>query len=230
MSKNLLRQSGGWIALVAGSLEILGLIFLMLFFALELPQSIASTLRFGYLSDVTPIIVAPINLTVIVILFMLQRKDSPTLSAIAVILGTAGILTTAWTNIMFVSGEILLEKQIQLFYISMAFLGPWHILVNALARRNCLLPFRLATFGVLVGVGQLIMLVSALTLGWYDQMPSYTFAEIMKDIRLLISLAISIPATLFGYLGAPIWLVWLGRTLVSGNQTILSPHKLEARS
>jgi len=122
MSTNVLRKYGGWAALVAGSLEVLGLIFLILFFALELPQE-SSNLRFGYLSDVTPIIVAPVNLVVVVVLFLLRRRDTPGWSAIAAILGITGILITAWTNIRFVSGEILLEKQIQLFYISMAFLG-----------------------------------------------------------------------------------------------------------
>jgi len=179
---------------------------------------------------VTPIIAAPVNLAVIVILFMLQRKDSPTLRAIAAILGITGILITAWSYIKLVSGDIMLEKQIQLFYISMAFLGSWHILVSSLARRNGLLPSRLAAFGVLVGVGQFIMLISAVALGWYDQMPSFSLAEMTKDIRLLIFLAIVIPAALLGYLGAPIWLVWLGRSLVRDDQTMPSPHKLEARS
>lgn len=217
MSTNLLRRYGGWAALLAGTLEILGLVFLLLFFALELPQN-SNSMRFGYLSDVTPIIAAPVSLVLVVILFLLQRKESPGLSVIAAILGATGILITAWTNIRFVSGEILLEQQIELFYVSMAFLGSWHILVNSLARQNGLLPSRLSTFGVLVGVGQLIMFLHSLILGGFD--------GITQDIRLLASLVIGIPVTLIGYLCAPIWLVWLGRVLVREDTRIHSMNPL----
>lgn len=229
MSTHLLRRYGGWAALVAAGLEILGLVFLILFFAVELPQN-SSSLRFGYLSDVTPVIVAPVNLVLIVILFLLQRKDSPGLGAIAAILGITGILITAWTNIRFVSGEIMLEKQIQLFYVSMAFLGSWHILVNALARQNGFLPSRLAAFGLLVGVGQLVMFTSSSILGGYDEMVLSGFDAVTMDIRLLVSLVIGIPAALVGFLGAPFWLVWLGRILVRDDQPMPPPQKLEARS
>lgn len=229
MSTNVLRKYGGWAALLAGALEILVLVFLLLFFALELPQN-SSSMRFGYLSDVTPIIAAPVKLGVVVILFLFQRKDSPGLGAIAATLGITGILITAWTNIRFVSGEIMLEKQIQLFYISMAFLGSWHILVNALARKNGFLPSRLAAFGLLVGVGQLVMFTSSLILGGYDEMVLSGFDAVTMDFRLLVSLVIGIPAALVGFLGAPIWLVWLGRTLIRDDQTMPSPQKLETRS
>ena len=227
MATYLLRRYAGWAALVAGSLEILGLVFLLLFFTLELPQN-SSSMRFGYLSDVTPIISAPVNLVVVVILFLLQRKHAPGLGAIATILGIAGILITVWTNIRFVSGEIRLEKQIQLFYISMAFLGSWHILVNALARQSGLLPSRLATFGVLVGVGQLIMFLNSLILGGYNEMVLSGFDGITQDFRLLASLVIGIPMTLIGYLCAPIWLVWLGRVLVREDTRMPSLNQLDS--
>lgn len=216
MSTNVLRKYGGWAALLAGALEILVLVFLLLFFALELPQN-SSSMRFGYLSDVTPIIAAPVKLGVVVLLFLFQRKDSPGLGAIAATLGITGIL-------------IMLEKQIQLFYISMAFLGSWHILVNALARKNGFLPSRLAAFGLLVGVGQLVMFTSSLILGGYDEMVLSGFDAATMDFRLLVSLVIGIPAALVGFLGAPIWLVWLGRTLIRDDQTMPFPQKLETRS
>ena len=214
MSTHILRKYGGWAAMGAGCLEILGLVFLILFFVLELPQGIASTLRFGYFSDVMPIIAAPVNLVVMFILFLLLRKDSPGLGAIAVTLGFTGILMTAWTNIRFIAGEINLEKQIQLFYISMAFLGAWHLLVNFLARQIGFLPSRLSTFGVLVGIGQVVMFISSVILGGYEEIVLSGFDGITQDMRFLASLVIGIPMVLIGYLGAPFWLVWLGRVLV----------------
>jgi hypothetical protein len=227
MSTNVLRKYGGWAALVAGSLEILALVFLILFFALELPQN-SSSMRFGYLSDVTPIIAAPVNLVVVVILFLLQRKNSPGLGAIAAILGVTGILITAWTNIRFVAGDIRLEKQIELFYISMGFLGSWHILVNVLARQNGLLPSRLTIFGVLVGIGQVIMFISSMILGGYHEMFSSGFDGVTRDIGLLASLVIGIATALIGYLCAPIWLVWLGRVLVREHTRMPSVNQLDS--
>ena len=228
MSTNVLRKYGGWTALLAGSLEILGLIFLILFFALELPQESSSRLRFGYLSDVTPIIAAPVKLLLVVILFLLQRKDSPGVGIFTALQGMAGILLTAWTNIRFVSGEIMLEKQIQLFYLSMAFLGPWHILVNFLARQKGLLPSRLATFGLLIGAGQLIMFISSVTLGGYEEMVFSGFDGIMQNLRLLASLAIGIPVTLIGYLGAPFWLVLAGRAFIHDHTKTQSLNQLDS--
>jgi hypothetical protein len=230
MSTDRLRRYTGWAALVAGGLEILGLVFLILFFALELPQGSASTLRFGYLSDVTPILVAPANIIVIVMVFRLQRKHALGLNMVAAILGIVGILLTAWTNIRFVSDKISLEQQIQLFYLSLAFLGPWHILVNVLARIHGFLPSRLTIFGILVGIGQLVMYIGSFLLGGYDDMFSSSSSSIMTNIPLLISLAIGIPLALLGYLGAPIWLVWLGQTFLRSQNRTPSLSKMDAAS
>jgi len=208
----------------------LGLIFLILFFALELPQGSTSTLRFGFLSDVTPIVVAPVVLAVMVILFLIQRQEASSWSTIAVLLGIAGTLLTAWTNIMFVSGEITLEGQIRMFYISLAFLGPWHILVNSLARKHGAFLSHLTAFGILVGVGQLIMFIVFFMLGGYEAMDSSSSTAISTNIPLLISLVIGIPMSLIGYLGAPSWLVWLGRTLIREEERMQSLNELEARS
>jgi hypothetical protein len=222
MSTDQIRRYAGWAALVAGSVEILGLICLLLFFSLELPQGSTSTLRFGYLSDVIPILIAPVNTIVIVMIFLLQRKQAPGFSATAALLGMAGILLTAWTNTMFVSGKITLEQQIQLFYLSLAFLGPWHILVNWLARHGKLLPARLTVFGILVGVGQVILCIGSLLLGEYGDMLVFSPTALMTNIPLLISLVIGIPMALIGYVGAPIWLVGLGKTLLRSDRKIPS--------
>ena len=221
MSADRLRRNLGWAALVAGIVEILGLVFLILFFTLELPQGSGSSLRFGYLSDIAPILVAPIKLIVVALLFLLQREHASRLSSVAVIPGIASILLTAWTNIMFVSDKISLEQQIQLFYVSLAFLGSWYILVNSIARHNHSLPSRLPMFGILVGTGQLILCISAFLLGGYDDLFSSSSAAIMTNIPLLISLAIGIPMVLIGYLGAPVWLVWLGQSFLrTGKQSV----------
>lgn len=230
MSTDRLRRYTAWAAFVTGLLEILGLVFLILFFALELPQGFSSTLRFGYLSDVTPILVAPVNIILVVMLFLLQRKHALGWSAVAVLLGIAGILLTAWTNIRFVSDKISLEQQIQLFYLSLAFLGPWHTLVNLLARHDGSLPSRLTMFGILVGIGQLMMCLGSLLLGGYDDMFSSSSSSIVTNVPLLLSLAIGIPMVLLGYLGAPIWLVWLGQTLLRADNRIPSSHELDATS
>lgn len=217
-----IAKYGGWAALAAGSLEILGLLFLILFFALELPQGAGSSLRFGYLSDVTPIIAAPVDLVVVLVMFLLLRKPAPALSVLAALLGTAGILLTAWTNLSFVSGEITLEQQVQWFYISLIFLGPWHILVNSAARKTGSLPRRLTAFGTWVGAGQIILSLASFMPGGNGQTTSLSLADIMQNTPLLIALAMVVPMSLLGYLGAPVWLVWLARVLTAHS---LAPSK-----
>lgn len=230
MATYLLRRYTGCAALVAGGIEILGVICLILFFALELPQGRGSALRFGFLSDLLPIIAAPAFLVVVILVFLIQRKEAPEWSAIAALLGTAGILLTAWTNIKFISETITLEQQIQLFYVSLALLGPWHILVNFLAQQEVLLPSRLTTFGLLVGVSQVIMFILSFVLGGYDDMLASDSTAIRTNIPLLISLAIGIPMALLGYFSAPIWLVWLGRVFVRGNSGMPTLHSRQTGS
>ncbi len=161
----------------------------------------------------------------IVLLFLLQRKQTPGLSIITAVLGVAGILLTAQTNILFVSEKISLEQQIQLFYLSLVFLGPWHILINLLGRRDSSLPSRLTMFGILVGIGQLILCISSLLLGGYEDMFSSSTA-ILTNLPLLLSLMIGIPMALLGYIGTPIWLLWLGQTLLRSENQAPSPNKL----
>jgi len=95
-----------------------------------------------------------------------------------------------------------------------------------LARQNGLLPSRLTTFGVLVGVGQILMFIGSMIVGGYDEMPG--FNEITQDIRLLASLVIGIPMVLIGYLGAPFWLTWLGRVLLREDTKIYSRNQFDA--
>jgi hypothetical protein len=129
---------------------------------------------------------------------------------------------------MFVSEKIALEQQIQLFYISLAFLGPWHILVNSRARHDGTLPSRLTMFGILVGTGQVILCLSSFLLGGYDDLLFSSSTAILTNIPLLVSLAIVVPIALTGYVGAPIWLVWLGQTLLRGGRRVPALNNLDA--
>jgi hypothetical protein len=230
MPTDRLRRYTGWAALVTGGLEILGLIFLILFFALELPQGSASALRFGYLSDITPILVAPVKIIVMLMLVWLQRKHGLGLNTVAAILGIAGSLLSAWTNIRFVSDRISLEQQIQRFYLSLVFLGTWHILVNLFARIHGFLPSRLTIVGTLVGIGQLVLYAGSFLLGGYDEVFSSSSSSIMTNIPLLISFAIAIPLAFVGYLGAPIWLMWLGQTFLHSQNRTPSVSNMDAVS
>ena len=205
-----LSRYGGWATLVAGIIGILATLSLFLFFAIEAPQGFDSAFRFGFLSDVLPIIAAPPALVVIAVLFQAQRKGAPQWSAVAALLGTTGVLILAATNILFVLGRITLEEQTQRYFISLVPMGLWHILVNTLARRDGFLPARLTWFGILVGVGQILSFVILYVLDGYNAMFSSNPAMIWANALSIISLVIGV----FGYIVPPIWLVWLGRVLV----------------
>jgi predicted transcriptional regulator YdeE len=89
-------------------------------------------------------------------------------------------------------------------------------LVNALARHNGSLPSRLTLFGIFVGIGQLVMYIGSFLVGGYDEIFQSGFTAIMEKIPFLISLVIGIP---LAFLGAPVWLVWLGQALLRTQNT-----------
>jgi hypothetical protein len=74
------------------------------------------------------------------------------------------------------------------------------------------------------------MFILSVVLGGYDDMLASDSTAIMTNIPLLISLAIGILIALLGYFGAPIWLMWLGRTLLAEDRGMQSHYKLEARN
>jgi len=222
MLANQLRRWGGWAALANGIIGALPLPFTVLFFAFEAPQAVKDVAQgitgfypFGFLSDALPILVALAAVVVIVVLYRLERKGAPQLSAVAALLGLAGNLGMAVGGILIVFHKITVMEQVQLLVISLGPLGLWQILVNYLARRDGLLPSRLTGFGILSGVGQMAAFVVFFLFGGLSAAASSNAASILSNYPLLISLVIGTVGGFLGYnIGAPVWAIWLGRVFL----------------
>jgi hypothetical protein len=213
MNMQPLRIHGSRAALAAGIIGAAATIFLILFFTLEAPRGIESPNRFGFLSDLLPVFAAPPAVIVCIVMFLALRKNASRLSAVTALLGITGIAIVTISYLLYTMQWIDLNTQIAGYLLHQAPMGAWYILVSSLARRSGFLPPRLAKFGILVGSGQIISFILLYLLGGYSAMVSTSPAMIPSNIPLLIALIIGTPAGTLGYLGPPIWLIWLGLAL-----------------
>jgi hypothetical protein len=222
MFSDMLRKNGGWAALAAGGISLTAAIALMLFFTVEAPQSAGSSYRFGFLSDVLPILAAIPMSVVIAVFYRAQRKVAQPVSMAAALMGMAGSLFLAAVYVLFVFNRITFEEQFLGYMISMAPLGLWYLLVCTLAQYHGSLPARLLRSGSLLGVSQLLTFVIFIALGGYNAMAASTPEAILANPPLAIFLGAGFLMGSLGYFGPPVWLIWLGRALlrqISLNET-----------
>jgi hypothetical protein len=229
------RRYGGWAALAVGILGLLTILFTILFFAFEAPQAVKDVAQgntrfypFGFLSDLLPILASLSAWVVIVVLYRLERKGAPQLSAVAALLGIAGNLglVVGGTLIIFhdITGAetITVMQQILITLMSSGPLGLWQILVNYRARRDGLLPSRLTGFGILLGAGQMAEFVMLSLFGGWSAAATSSPAVVVSNYPLLIALIIGVGGGLVGYIGAPVWAIWLGRVFLVTKVTQVS--------
>lgn len=215
MDTHTVIRYGSWAALAAGIIGVFAAISLILFFMIEAPRGTESAFRFGFLSDLLPIFAAPLAIAACIVIFRAQQQSAPQWSIAALLLGITGNLILAAVYFLFVLKRITLEQQITGYLIAMAPLGVWFLLVNLLARGGGLLTTRLAIFGILVGVCQLVTVVIYFAVGGSQAWVSMNFAQIQANPPLFVALGIYTLIGLFSYFGSPVWLVWLGRVLAS---------------
>ena len=222
-----LRPYGGRAALAAGSTGLLTILFTILFFTFEAQQAVKDVAQgvtrfypFGFLSDLLPVLASLLAWVVIVVLYRLERKGAPQLSAVAALLGITGNLGIAVGGILIMFHDITgahtitVTEQILITLMASGPLGLWQILVSYRARRDGLLPSRLTGFGILLGAGQMAAFVMLSLFGGWSAAASSNAALILSNYPLLISLVIGVGGGLIGYIGAPIWAIWLGRVFL----------------
>jgi hypothetical protein len=227
MLANQLRRYGGGAAFAVGIMGLLTILFTILFFAFEAPQAVKDIAQgitrfypFGFLSDLLPILASLSAWVVIVVLYQLERKGAPQLSAVAALLGIAGNLGIAVGGILIMFHDITgahtitVMEQILITLMSSGPLGLWQILVSYRARRDGLLPSHLTGFGILLGAGQMAAFVMLSLFGGWSAAASSSPAVILSNYPLLISLVIGVGGGLVGYIGAPVWAIWLGRVFL----------------
>ena len=207
----------GWSAILSGAIDLIGFVFLLLFFALEAPLWIQSgepdtPPLFGTINDASSIFVALFMIPVAVALNKINRSQHPTLSLISLIIGMTGMLATAIIQALYVTRLIQTTQEGVLVGIASAFTGLWMILVNVLGRAANL-PRGLAWLGIVAGVSIILPPVAVIAIGG--------LAPLLDDPSIALSNPLFIFAFAAGVLGisigSAIWAIWLGRLFLTGK-------------
>jgi hypothetical protein len=208
----------GWSAILSGAIDLIGFVFLLLFFALEAPRWIQSgepnpPPLFGTLNDASFVFVALFMIPVAVALNKMNRRQSPTLSLISLIIGMTGMLATAIIQALYVPRLIQTAQQGILVNIALIFIGLWMILVNVLGRAGAAsLPRGLAWLGIVAGVSIILLPVAVIAIG----------GSVFLDDP---SIGLSNPLFMFAFatgvlgfsIGYAIWAILLGRLFLTGK-------------
>lgn len=203
-----------WCTLLSGVIGLVGLIFLLLFYALEAPALLQSgepntAPLFGTLNDASYIFVALLLLPGVLALYRAVQIQGPTLSRYVMLLGVAGLSAMAVTQILYVPRIITSQQAGPFLTVSAGIVGAWLLLVCIAGRREGILPRGLVWLGILSGVGMILLAVTYFATG----------APQVNDIQAELP---GIPAMIgFGLgvlgqsIGWPVWAAWLGRFFMS---------------
>src|SRR6266508_842444 len=208
----------GWSVILSGAVDLIGFLFLLLFFALEAPRWIQSgepnpPPLFGTLNDASFIFVALWRIPVAVALYKRDRSQSLTFSLISLIIGMIGRLATVIIQALYVPRLIQTAQQGILVNIALVFIGLWMILVNLLGRAGAAnLPRGLAWLGIVAGVSIILLPVAYFAVG----------SSALLDNP---SIGLSNPLFMFGFatgilgfsIGNAIWAILLGRLFLTSK-------------
>lgn len=216
----------GWSAILSGALDLLGFVFLLIFFALEAPRWIQSgepdtPPLFGTLNDGSFIFVALFMIPVAVALHKMNRRQNPTLSLISLLIGTTGMVATAIIQAIYVPRWIQTAQQGVLLGTALFLIGLWMILVNALGG-SIYLPRGLARLGILVGVSIILLPVAVIAIGGPAFLDNPSVA--LGNFLFMFAFAAGVLGLSIGY---AIWAILLGRLFLTGRLPMPDLESLE---
>jgi hypothetical protein len=226
MKKLYVVTYAGWSAILSGALDLIGFVFLLLFFALEAPRWIKSgepntPPLFGTLNDASFIFVALFMIPVAVALNKMNRSQSPTLSLVSLVIGMTGMLATAIIQALYVPRLIQTQQEVVLLGIALGFLGLWMILVNALGRAANL-PRGLAWLGIVAGVSIILLPGAGIAIGGSAFLHDPSIA--LRSPLFMFAFASGILGFSIGY---AIWAILLGRLFLTGKMPMPDLESLE---
>lgn len=190
----------GRVAIAIGAVTIIGIVFIALFFALNLRF-------FGSLNDACIALAAILGAALAWLTHPLYWAQSPQWSRLALaaaVLGALIVTLGAWLVISHTTGYVLAALYMT---FGNAFLGLWVLGFNRAAAQTGRWPRRLTQFGQATGIVMLVGLITLFgILGGVD-----------SDINSPWHVNLGNVGGLGWYLLFPIWSVWLGRALPSAK-------------
>jgi hypothetical protein len=219
------RRYAGWSAYVSAGLSIISGVSLLLFYALEAPRAVAtggaSPHTLGTVNDVTGLVGMACQLPLTVALHQFAPARRQWLSWVALALGVAGILMLVIAQALLVAQVISFAVNVPFVMAALVLIGTWLILANHLGRRGGALPPRLTWLGELTGaafvlLGGVVLLL--VTVGSGNPLAAANVgATFAQQSPVLFGAVIVLAFLVFLVLafGELIWLIWLGRRLLT---------------
>ena len=219
----------GWAAILSGAIDLLGFVFLLIFFAVEAPRWIQSgepetPPLLGTLNDASFIFVALFMIPVAVALNKINRSHCPTLSLISLIIGMTGMLATGIIQALYVPRLIQTAQQGVLLGTAFFFIGLWMIVVNV-PGRAAHLPRGLAWLGIVAGVSIVQVPAAVIAIGGPAFLDEPSIA--LSNPLFMFAFAAAVLGISIGY---AIWAIWLGRLFLAGKlsrpdiESLEKPH------
>jgi len=199
-----LSHISGWSALINGIFSILGAVFLVIFFMKGEP--------FGTLNDLTSLPWVLAFLPVLWLFYRLGMNGHKPISIFAFVAGVVGLLSVFALQLLLIFKVITIFQQT--YYITSAFglIGIWMVIASQIGRTENFVSPELATFGIALGIGWILATIFV----WIGGFPPADNISSMSDMsQFNIVTIIGVSLIFLGYFVQPIWVIWLGRFLLS---------------
>jgi len=195
----------GWTLIVCGISGVLQLIFVTLLYTVGQP--------FGALSDFSNAVMVLLILPLAFALYSMNREQSAFLSLIALLIGIAGILSTAIASFLIFLQRIDFAQSLPPIIAGFAGIGLMLLTASWIARSNNSLSSNVTLWGILIGTGLASLILLVLVV-------SGDFSKFLDGGGGVLSNPLIYPGFalgVLGYIGFLIWAIWLGQMMVENK-------------
>jgi hypothetical protein len=201
----------GWLAYLSAALTIVAAVILVsqYYYALTPGTSApggTSPEDLAHLNEKVGLVLSLFMLPLPVALHRLTSARGWGLSWLAMAFGVLGWLTITVTQTLLIITRISFEVTQPFAMVGLTLIGVWMIVANSCVRAGAALSRWLTWLGDVIGASFLLA-VAAIML------------SLVSDALAAMIVALAIPGALAFVFGFPVWLIWLGRSLLSARTT-----------
>lgn len=187
-----LVQYAGWFSILAAVTSIISMAALFIFFAVGG--------IFGPINDITSVFQMLFLIPVAVALNQIFQERATTLISLVTILAILAMLSIAILQSMLVLGWVQFEQTLKPILLLGIVIGVWWLVVGFLSLNSASFPSGLTWTGIISGVSFI-----AIAIGFWIGGQEHPLAAV---------------GFLVGAIAVPVWVIWLGRMILSGKLSI----------